>query len=361
MNRVVRSVVKHKDTAPVVKKEKLISSGCTLLNLAASGKSTGAFQRGTCINIVGGSFAGKSVLAKTILAEMARDPEFTPYTLVEDNIEYSYELDKQMGSSYKKRVIAPQYAEDGRPLNSEVFEDMQDSLLALISKGAPFAYSVDSLDALSSSDEQAKAKKDYAARHKKKTEEGDESTKTGGTYGMERAKALTKILRLFFGKIYRTKSFGIIISQIRDNVEMFSFKKETRAGGRALKHYSHHEIWLTQTKPIKKGEYIIGTWVKAVFEKNRITGKRRTIEFAILIDYGIDDLRTSIKFLIDSGTWKKSGATISTGDFSKAMRESDLINYIEENDKEPELRKLVAATWHAIEDDLKPKRKPKYV
>jgi len=380
IKRIVRTVTQPKIEEPSKENKILIPSGCTLINLAASGSYMGAFTPGTMINIIGGSFAGKTFLAKSTMAEMAKMSEFDNYDIVEDNIEYSYDIDPLMGKKYKQRVRAPRYDEDV-PICSTLIEEVEFNLLELVKPNKPpFLYDIDSLDALTTLDEIEHAKKRAAAYEKSRKKETEEKqknnseekeTKTAGTYGMDRAKALTRILRMFFGKIHTSNSFGIVVSQIRDKVDAPGFKfipgpKLQRAGGKALKHYCAHEIWLTKTEAIMKNGYVVGTWVKAVFEKNRTTGKKRTVEFPILLDYGIDDVTANVEWLISNEIWnkkaksKESSGGIDTGSFAGVLPVASLIPHIETNSLQRHVARIVGQKWNEIEDKLKPDRKPKY-
>jgi len=135
----------------------------------------------------------------------------------------------------------------------------------------------------------------------------EDDTKVKGTYGMAKAKASSSILRSCTGLLSSTGSILIIVSQIRDNVDPMSPKKDTRSGGHALKFYAHHEMWMKPIKEHKKNGVSIGSAVKVKITKNKITGKVREVVFDIYYDYGIDDISSCIDYLLQIGRWSGGG------------------------------------------------------
>ena len=49
----------------------------------------------------------------------------------------------------------------------------------------------------------------------------------------------------------------IIISQIRENCDMFSFEKYSRSGGKAMDFYAHSVLWLATCKKIEKKDMAV--------------------------------------------------------------------------------------------------------
>src|SRR3990172_2108983 len=269
----------------------LIPTGSTLLNLACSDTIEGGWGVGKMVNLIGDSSSGKSLLAFTMFAEVVRRKEFDDYVLIYDDVEQACEFDvgKLFGKEVQQRVMAPDSIDD-EPRYSNVIQDFYGSILQLCKEGKPFIYVLDSLDALSSKEEVAKVD-DVMAAHK-------ESKQTSGSYGMDKVKILTQILRTIVGELKATKSFLLIISQTRDNINPMSYETKTRSGGRALKFYASHEIWLTMAGKHKSRNRVIGAEVKAKISKNKLTGKLREVGLSIYYDYGLDNTRDCIEFLV---------------------------------------------------------------
>ena len=338
---------KHSKT----KKELLpfIPTGSTLLNLAMSDKRTGGIRLGKMVNTIGDSSSGKTILALTAFAELARRKRFHKYRIVFDDAEAADQFD--MKALFSERIAARIDKKQ-----SATIEEFEANVMEYLDGDRPFFYVLDSFDALSSEADMEKAKKRIKARK--------EGEKVKGSYGMEKPKFISAMLSRIIRKLDSTQSVIDIISQTRDNISATSFVKKTRRGGRALKFYATHEMWMaiakTLTKTVKGKKKVVGILCRVKITKNKTTGKLREIEFPIYYDYGIDDLGSCIDFLVAEGHW--SGETkIKAKPFGEMSR-AKLIRHIEDNNLETELKKIVAKVWHEGEEALKPNkgRKRKY-
>jgi RecA/RadA recombinase len=231
--------------------------------------------------------------------------------------------------------------------------------LTLLEDGKPFFYVLDSFDALDAIQDDAKVEEHRKARAK--------GVKPPGSYGMAKPKKASEILRGVCGKLKKSSSCLLIISQTRDNIDPMSFEKKKRSGGNALKFYATHEIWAAVGKALKKNindvPRTIGHEVHVKITKNKITGKKRTITLMVYNDYGVDDIGSCIDFLVKEKYWKGGGAakidTKGDLDVDDCLR-ATLIKRIEEGGLEADLRKATANAWHDIEQKLKLGRKPRY-
>ena len=332
----------------------LVSTGSTLLNLACSDTWAGGFGKGKLVNIIGDSHSGKTLLALSVLAEAARDMAFDNHRLIYDDVEAAMEFDLGylFGSGISDRIESPAEDEDGEPDSSHTIEDLQSNISRALKQGDPFIYILDSLDALTSLEDIKKAEEQEKAREK-----GKEAV---GSYGVAKAKQMSQMLRKIIRDMKKTDSTLVIVSQVRENLNPAAFSKKYRAGGKALKFYCTHEIWLAVTGKIKKKDRIIGSEVKAKITKNKITGKVREVEFSMFNDYGIDDIGSCIDFLTNEGYWSTKKQTILATDFDFSGTRASLIKYIEENSREKKLARLTGKVWNRIEDSLKLGRKGKY-
>jgi RecA/RadA recombinase len=360
-NNLKKQIKKHSQ-APIIKKEEhinkqdLVPTGCALLDLAMSGTIHGGTKKGTMINIIGESHGGKTILALTSFAETNMKTSFNEYIFIHDDVERAnaFNMKKYFGEKTSERIIPPR--PDKEEKYSLTIQHFHCNVLHWLQKNIPFLYVLDSFDALDSIDDQKKIQEMADAFEKDK--------QIAGTYGMSKAKASSSLLRSIVGDLNNTKSVMYIISQVRDNVDSFSFQKETRSGGRALKFYAFHEIWLKPIKAIKKNEVVIGHTVRAKITKNKITGKNREIEFDIYDDYGIDDIGSCINYLLKMGKWNGGGNkkidTRGDLDLEIPIMRPKLINYIEENDLVWELKLIVQEVWKNHESSLQLNRKRRY-
>lgn len=347
-------------------KDDLLPSGSTLLNCALADTAYGGLGQGKIVNIVGDSSAGKTMIAETLLAEMANDPQYDDYALYLDDSEHALEMDigGLFGKKASERIKAPKYDADGEPIYSDTVEQWYARMLALIEQGEPFVYVLDSLDTLTDASEYEQAAELTRAAAK----DDSDGLAMPGSYGMAKAKLMSQILRTLKGQLARTKSTLVIISQTRDNINARPGQAtKKRAGGKALEFYCSHVVWLTVTKTHKAGkkgaEEIIGRQVEAKVSKNKLTGKIRSVVFDIYYDYGVDDIGSCVDFLIKQGIIKQKGAYLTALclGYDESMYRKDLISAIEENlDQIGRLRELVHQAWLGKEEALALGRKPRF-
>lgn len=334
-----------------------LSSGSTLVNLGVSGNISIGYVVGGVYLFVGDSGAGKTWFALNAFAEAARTKRFDNYSLVYDNSEDGALMDIKnfFGSKVAQRLRPPKTEKDGTPIFSETVEDFYFNATDHLSKG-PCIYILDSMDALSSIDDDKKFEERKRARrdHKQIT----------GSYGMSKAKANSENMRQLLKLARKSKSIVIIICQTRDNVDIMSFEKKTRAGGKSLRFYSTLEFWLSVKEKIKKTikgkPRQIGITVKMQIKKNRISGKEWAVEFPIFLSYGIDDIGSCIDYLLEEQYWSKDGQKINASDFGFCGTRDSLIKKIENDNLTDNLRRLVGEVWDEIEVACKANRKPRY-
>jgi len=186
---------------------------------------------------------------------------------------------------------------------------------------------------------------------------------------------VSEMLRVVKGKIGDTKSLLLIISQTRDNLGFGAiFTPKVRSGGKALKFYCSHEIWLAVGKKKKKSDLEIGADVMGKVSKNKLTGKKREVTFPIYYDYGIDDCSSCLDFILELGHWKKGKIDKKTNEFTKDAKGQiidaqelgiqaaykKLIEDIEDNNLEDDLFAIAQTVWKEREDSIKLNRKKKF-
>jgi recombination protein RecA len=338
---------------PTPAKVKHLSTGSTLLNLGVSDQVFGGFGLGKIVNIIGDSSSGKTTLAWSLLAEAAHKKRFDNHVLIYDDVEAACEHDvvKLFGQVTADRVRPPRGTRE-EPRGSSTVEEFQLSIHSYLKKGKPFVYILDSLDALTSDDEEE--------RMEAKVKAYEKGTKPKGSYGMAKPKAMSEMLRQIVRKLRDSDSLLVIISQTRDNINPMSFTPKTRSGGRALEFYASHILWTAVAGKIKKLEQAIGIICRVKSTKSKLTGKIRTVEFPIYYDLGVDNTASCVDFLVEQGWWKKAGNKIKSSLVHKPMFRDRLVEAIEKEEKEKELKIQVGKCWQKMEDALRLNRRNRY-
>lgn len=382
-------------------------TGCKLLDMVLGGnKGVYGSPSGRFINIVGDKSAGKTFLSNEFIA--------WGYHNLGKNFKWVYD-DCESGYSFDTESLYGFDIMPENPVHSTTVEEAfyNISKFAERLKGDQFGiYVLDSLDGLTSEEQ------DKRAEERIKCIENDKEMK--GTYGMGKAKYLSQEFFPQLCSVIEDKNIlVIIISQIRDNVDMFSFEKYARAGGKALDFYAHSVIWLATAKKIEKSDTPVGVVVKAKTTKSKTPRPFRECLFSFLYDYGLDSIGTGVDYLFDLRTPKgelntKSKAIQWNGSndldkkqlkefleefelfekyensryadldgtdaenmfafiqskkeykqkfqekFGETMTRDELIQYIEDNNLEEELDRRVEEKWESFEESLKSNRKKKY-
>jgi len=336
---------------PKTKKEyKFAPSSGSTFSLACSDKAFNGFPLGRMVNIVGDSSSGKSFVALTELAEVARVKDYDDYSLIYDDVEAasSFDMDSLFGEKVKSRITMNK--------SSDTVEDFFYAILKLLNEGKPFIYVLDSLDALGTDKEIQKTEDTLEARAKGKNVSGD--------YGMQKPKMMSQLFRTIKKKIKQTDSMLIIVSQTRADINPRTFTTINRSGGKALEFYCSIVMWMALTGRIKKTisgiDYEIGVKSKIRITKNKCTGKRRDVSITIDPNYGIDVIGSSIEYLIKHGVFSMSGRKVVAKalDFEGLLPK--LVNYIEDNNLEDKLAELVSMQWEKVELSLSSNRKRKF-
>lgn len=334
-----------------------LGSGSTLINLTSTDNPWCCYGKGKYHLMVGDSATGKTWLTLCAFAEAARRPDFDSHRFIYDNVEDGALMDMgfYFGQETVDRIEPPRISKEGVPIYSETAEDFYDNLKAAQSDGRPFIYILDSMDALSSHSELDKLEEQRKARLKGK--------KASGSYGDGKAKINSGSIREAVRDLAKTDSILIIVNQTRDNLG-FGFETKGRSGGHALRFYATLELWLSLAgqikKKVKEKDHTIGNKTLVKIKKNRYTGKLRRCTVPIFYSYGLDDIGSCIDFLIEQKVWSSSAGKVQAPQFNFSGSIPKLIRWIEDNNKEDDLREIVGETWDEVENLLKMDRKRKY-
>ena len=386
-------------------------TGCEVLDkLLGGNKDVFGVPAGKFINIVGDKSAGKTFLSNEFIA-WAKYNLGKKFKWCYDDCESGYSFNTEELYGFE---IMPAAIEDR--VHSENVEDAFcniNNFTESLKKDEFGIYVLDSLDGLTSYEQDERAEERLKA-----FADGKQLTK--GTYGMGKQKYLSQEFFPQLCSIIEKKNvLVIIISQIRENVDMFSFEKFSRSGGKAMDFYAHTVLWLATVKKILKKETPVGVVVKAKTTKSKTPRPFRECFFSFLYDYGLDSIGTNIDYLFDLRTDKgeinkKAAAIQWDGDngfdkkqlkeflteyellekfedskyadadgtdadnmfafiqskkdyktkfqekFGETMSREELIVWVEENGMEQELEERVNAKWEDFEDSIKSNRKKKY-
>lgn len=358
---VIHNAIKGMKTKKA-KRRPGLSSGSTLLNLACTDRTDEAFYPGGRYHIVGDSDSGKSFIANTCMAEAAINPHFKDYKLVYDDAEggSGFDFDKFF-PIIKNRVKAPKYS-GGEPVYSAFLEDFYDSLDDLYKLKEPFIYVLDSMDVLWPRADSVAYTKQKATRRKNERENTDE--KESGSFGMAKAKLNAQLLRVAIPKIRKTGSILIIISQSKTDVNAAYGSGKTNSGGLSLKFYCLVQMWLSiggqykKTVNGKEREQGIKSIVR--IGKNHQTGKKRKIMVPFYHSTGLDDTGGMVEYLVEEDHWKKGKGGINARELNYKGNVESLVQKIEANGDETELKAIVKGVWQDIEQKSKVERKRRY-
>jgi len=335
---------------PVLDEENLIPTGSTILNCACSDKPDGGYAKGTLANVIGDSSAGKSFLVLTGLAEMAYQERFDEYDLFYSDAEnaLAFNMGYLFGPKFEQRVRTD--------VTSRTIQNLYGNVMSLIDRDKPFVWIEDSLDGLTSNEEIERSKK--MAKQFSTMDDGEpkKAPKGKGGYKTEKARWASELFRAITKGLAETKSLVIIVSQTRDNIS-FGFEPKVRSGGRALKFYSTHEMWLSVVskyqKEYKKLKMPVGVDTLVKVSKNKLTGKERKVGFPIYYDYGVDDIGSNVNFLVDLGHWAKKKQTIIAPEINFEGTFPNLCQHVREERISDELVNLVGIVWNEKEEGIR--------
>lgn len=360
---------------PPIPVDDFLSTGCTVLNMALSGHPDRGLAKGNYIYFVGDSGAMKTWSTFCLFAEAARNSHFADYRFVHDNAENGALMDvvKYFGQGVLDRLEPPRTDKQGEPVYSETVQDFYLNLESTCRRG-PCIYVLDSMDALNDDADEAKFEAELTVH------EGGQA-KIPGSMGMAKAKTNSKNINRVVKALRRNGSILAVISQVRDKVGSHIPNQKTRGGGKALRFYAHLEVWLNLRGPITK-TYLgkdreIGSYIQPDVQKNRITGwEGKVPTVAFIKGYGIDDLGTCVDYLIDEKYWKPptkkggktasadgdddGGKTVAAVEFGVVGTREQIVQKVQDDNDEWELRNLVAKRWREIAAAVAPDRKPRY-
>jgi len=359
VKRILAELQRPKTEIRVSKADDFLSSGSTMVNLAMSGYATGAFHKGGYYHLVGTSDSGKSYMTLATFAEASISKHFKDYRLIYDDPEKGALMDQAeyFGHALANR-IEPAAGTKAKPQCSRSIQEFYYNLDDAFAKKQPFLYALDSMDSLYADQDAKKFKKQKNAARKEGQEE------EAGSYGMAKAKANSEGMRLAYDKLQASGSILIIIGQAKVDMRFGAPPGSmTFAGGSSLKFYCHGQLWTSGvgniTKKIAGKSKQQGIFASISIKKNRHTGRPSKVKMPIYWGTGIDDTGSMVDWLVEEGHWKDDKG-IKAKELDLFLPREELIQKIEAEDMEDEVRQVVAKKWNEIKEALIPVRKMRY-
>ena len=312
-----------------------IKAGAAVMDSALGG----GWVLGRIANIVGDRSAGKTLLAIEACAN---------FHAVFENGKIRYaESESAFDEKYAEALGMPIDAVDfghDKPMRTveDWYNDMVEFLDAREKDKQPGLYILDSFDALSDDAEMGR--------------EIDKSS-----FGAGKAKKSGELFRKLVSRIEVLDVLLIVVSQIRDKLNVTFGETKTRSGGRALDFYCSHIVWLAEIGKIKKViggvERIIGVNVKANVKKNKVGLPFRTCQYPIIFGYGIDDLTANVEWLIEVGREEMLKEELGMSKAGYKIRIANLRDKggDEVREARAKLNALVKREWQIIEQGFLPK------
>ncbi len=251
-----------------------ISTGSISLDLALGGKG---LPRGRIIEMFGPESSGKTTIALHAVAEAQRQGGVAAFIDAEHALDPSW--CKRLGVDIEALLLS-------QPGSAE--EALQIAEMLVLSNAVDIIV-VDSV----------------AALVPKAEIEGE----IGDTFVGVQARLMSQALRKLTGGVARSRCVLVFINQIREKIGVMFGSPETTPGGRALKFYSSCRIDVRRIGPVKDGEEIVGSRVKAKVVKNKVAPPFRVCEFDMMYTHGVSreadllDLAILDKLIEKSGSW----------------------------------------------------------
>ena len=269
------------------------NTGNTLLDLVVGGAAgVYGYPSGKFINIVGDKSAGKTFLANEMIAFAYHNFDKKKFRWVYDDCEAGYSFDSMSmyGFNILQDIKNSSTVEEAFVNISNFAESLKQDQFGI--------YVLDSLDGLTSDEQDEQAADRIKAVNSGKTYDK-------GSYGMGKPKYLSKEFFPQLCSVIQNKNIlVVIISQVRENIQPFSFEKYTRSGGKAMDFYAHTVLWLATLKKINKKGKPVGVVVKAKTTKSKTPRPFRDCQFSILFDYGVDNIGSNLDYLYELRTDK---------------------------------------------------------
>ncbi len=273
-----------------------VSTGALSLDLALGGKG---LPRGRIIELFGPESSGKTTIALHAVAQAQRDGGVAAFIDAEHALDPSW--CKRLGVDIEALLVS-------QPGSAE--EALQIAEMLVVSNAVDIIV-VDSVAAL-------------VPRAEIEGEIGD-------SFVGVQARLMSQALRKLTGGVSRSKCVLIFINQIREKIGVMFGSPETTPGGRALKFYSSARIDVRRIGPVKDGEEVVGSRIKAKIVKNKVAPPFRVCEFDMMYTHGISREADLLDLALVDKLIEKSGSWFNYGDQRLGQGRENVKNYLRDN------------------------------
>ena len=282
-----------------------ISTGALSLDLALGGKG---LPRGRIVELFGPESSGKTTIALHAVANAQRNGGVAAFIDAEHALDPSW--CKRLGVDIEALLVS-------QPSSAE--EALQIAEMLVLSNAVDIVV-IDSVAAL-------------VPRAEIEGEIGDSHV------GLQ-ARLMSQALRKLTGGVSRSKCVLIFINQLREKIGVMFGSPETTPGGRALKFYSSARIDVRRIGPVKDGEEVTGSRVKAKVVKNKVAPPFRVCEFDMMYTHGISREGDILDLAIADKLVEKSGSWFNHGDLRLGQGRENAKQYLRDH---PELADEISA------------------
>ena len=234
---------------------------------------------------------------------------------------------------------------------SNTIEDFERNIQEIIDKKDPrkrFIYVLDSFDSITSDDEIK-----FKNKKLKASVGGDDDGESAGSYGLSKQKESHSFFRTKIRELEEHKIVLIIVSQVKEKINVSFGKKLYRTGGKSLDFYPNVVFWLAEVEKYRKKDRPVGICSKVQATKSRNDKPFRECLVDMVFDYGIDNVASNINFLFELKTdGNRDKKKLNCLWNKKEYTREELIKHIEKNNLEEELAEKVIEKWNAIEDSI---------
>ena len=273
-----------------------ISTGALSLDLALGGKG---LPRGRIIELFGPESSGKTTIALHAVAQAQQNGGVAAFIDAEHALDPAW--CKRLGVDIEALLVS-------QPGSAE--EALQIAEMLVLSNAVDIIV-IDSVAAL-------------VPRAEIEGEIGD-------TFVGIQARLMSQALRKLTGGVSRSKCVLIFINQIREKIGVMFGSPETTPGGRALKFYSSCRIDVRRIGPVKDGEEVVGSRIKAKVVKNKVAPPFRVCEFDMMYSHGISREADLLDLAIIDKLIDKSGSWFNYGDVRLGQGRENTKQYLRDN------------------------------